>query len=99
MEHINDILLAIKKASSIILIPTEKNRNTKYRLGLVNKDLVQLVKDLKAIDYVSGPEDDYNGTEGSIWIFKKFAYGVFFYIKIKNVKPLKIISCHIDNIN
>jgi hypothetical protein len=96
-EEIGKIVNIIKNSSNINLVERDKNRVTRHYLGITYQDQIDLVKNITEKDYYAGPEPDDNKTEGDIWIFKKFEYGVLFYIKIKNVIPLTVISCHIDN--
>ena len=97
-ETLNDVLTALK-TKKIRIVCTEKNRQTRYHLGITVDDQITLVKTLSSTDYVSGPESDYNGTSGNIWKFKKSEFGEVFYIKIKYKDPLTVISCHIDNMD
>ncbi|MDE7439388.1 MAG: type II toxin-antitoxin system MqsR family toxin [Clostridia bacterium] len=94
---LNDVLNAIH-TKQFIVANSEKNRETRFRLGLTVDDLKNIILSLTSIDYVSGPEDDYDGSDGEIWKFKKQAFGETFYIKLKIKEPLIAISCHIDNI-
>ena len=94
-EKLADIINLIKK-SPIIIANRDKNMITRYRLGITVEDQKEIIKSLKTKDYYQGPMADHNGTAGSIWVFKKRAYGEILYIKIKYGDPLIVISCHID---
>lgn len=98
LETLDDVLLRIRMARTIRLVQTEKNRKTKYQLGLTDEDLKVIVRGLQRCDYHKGPEGDHDGSTGNIWVFKKREYGEWFYIKLKYVEPIKALSCHIDNI-
>lgn len=77
----------------------DKNRKTRFLLGITIEDQNNLIHSLQKCDYISGPEADYDGSAGSVWKFKKQAFGIMFYIKIKyNPNSVKALSCHIDNI-
>ena len=97
METLNDVLNALK-TKKLYIANSTKNLKTISKLGITFKDQKDLIKSLTAAHYVSGPEDDHDGTEGNIWIFKKSEFGETFYIKIKYIDPIIVISCHIDNI-
>ena len=97
LETLDDVLNAVRTKPFIVANST-KNRATLLRLGLLVDDLKDIIRSLTSIDYVSGPEDDYDGSDGKIWKFKKRAFGETFYIKLKIKKPLIAISCHIDDI-
>ena len=96
-ETLEDVINLIKK-SPIIVSNREKNAATRYRLGITVEDQKSIIKSLSISDYVQGPMSDHNGTAGNIWVFKKAAFGVLFYIKIKYVNPPRAISCHIDEV-
>lgn len=98
METLSDVICRIRMARTIRLIPTEKNRKTKFLLGLTDEDLKYLVRSIKECDYYKGPETDHDGSSGNIWVFRKREYGEWFYIKIKYVEPIKALSCHIEHI-
>ncbi len=93
-----DEVIDLIKTSCIIIANRDKNAATRYRLGITVDEQKDIIKSLQVQDYERGPEADYDGSPGNIWIFKKKAYGEVFYIKIKYVKPIRAISCHIDEI-
>lgn len=94
-ETLDDVLHRIK-SEEIRIIPRGCNIRTRYRLGIDIETQINIVRSLKREDFISGPEADDNGTRGSIWKFKKRAFGEILYIKIKYVSPIKVLSCHID---
>ena len=100
-SEIQVCLSTIKSVHSIRIIPTEKNRETRFQLGITVDDQVDLIRNLTLADYIAGPEADYDSSRsGDIWKFKKNAYGTTFYIKVKieHSTEIRAISCHIDNI-
>jgi hypothetical protein len=77
----------------------EKNMQTLSDLGLTENDAIQALMRLKMSDYISGPEADYDGTDGQIWKFSHPISGETVYIKLKffqhkGMDRLKIISFH-----
>ena len=67
-----------------------KNGDFLRKIGWTYDSMFQFLLDnLCADDYIKGPENDHNGSQGSVWIFGKkiivenFCYDV--YIKLKNV--------------
>ena len=67
-----------------------KNGAFLRKIGWTYNSMFQFLLDnLCADDYIKGPENDHNGSQGSVWIFGKkiivenFCYDV--YIKLKNV--------------
>lgn len=98
METVNDVIKDLK-SKTFYIVDTAKNRKTRFRLGITVEDQKNLIKSLTAAHYISGPESDHNGTSGNIWKFKKSEFGEVFYIKIKYIDPITVISCHIDNID
>lgn len=101
-EQMNNFLERLKLSDSFCIVNTEKNRVTRYKLGITVQDQTDLIHDLTDFDYISGPEDDFDASRpGQIWKFKKSAFKTVFYIKIKiedNGTEARAISCHIDNI-
>jgi hypothetical protein len=100
-NEITRIISLVRSINSFRIVDTKKNRETRYRLGITVDDQKQLIHSLTVNDYNSGPEQDYDSSRsGEIWIFKKYAYGTIFYIKIKIdiTHEIRVLSCHIDNI-
>lgn len=101
-KEINHFLERLKLSDSFVIVNTQKNRVTRYKLGITVQDQKDLICDLTDSDYISGPEDDYDSSRpGQIWKFKRSAFKTVFYIKIKiedNATEAKALSCHIDNI-
>lgn len=91
-----DKLLTLLESATIRIVNRDKNRLTRYRLGITVDEQIDLIRSLEKSDYKSGPEADHDGTEGSIWVFSKKAYGEIFYIKLKHDTNIKAISCHIE---
>ena len=98
---ISRFLSTINSIGNIRIVNTEKNRETRFRLGITVDDQKDLIRNLRVNDYISGPEADYDiSRSGEIWKFKVNAYGEVFYIKLKLEisSEIKALSCHIDNI-
>ena len=100
---LDQIIRKIKTVEHIQVVNTAKNRQTRFALGITIEDQIDVVRSVEHIDYDSGPEEDRDRPKtGEIWKFKKQAYGVTFYIKVKieiiEQNEIKALSCHIDNI-
>lgn len=72
---------------------------TLFDLGLQLGDIIRVIQGLTVADYVSGPEDDLDGTDGQIWKFIHPISGCNVYIKLKfqeynGMDSLTIISFH-----
>jgi hypothetical protein len=100
---LTQLLDDIADCDEIIIINTEKNRKTRYELGITVLDQKNLIKSLDIKDYFEGPLIDHDPCfSGELFIFKKIFYGESFYIKIKELqiieddKIIKCISCHLD---
>lgn len=103
-SQIQDFLDEIKKADSIYIIPREKNKQTRYKIGLSTYDQIDIIINLTVKDYYKGPERDKDPTkDGDVWMFKSDYYEHVLYIKlkIKNCEDGKTrvvcISCHFNN--
>ena len=104
ISQIQDFLNEIRKADSIAIVPREKNKKTRYKIGLFTYDQIDIIINLTVKDYYKGPERDKDPTkDGDVWIFKSDYYEHVLYIKlkIKNCEDGKTrvvcISCHLDN--
>lgn len=97
--------LAEVKSCKLCVIDTEKNKETRYRLGITTKDQKSIIMGLTKDDYISGPVSNYDPAKTvKLWKFKKFTFGCYFYIKLEEKTIVngsaksEVISCHIDNI-
>ncbi|MFA6866754.1 MAG: hypothetical protein WCR54_04470 [Clostridia bacterium] len=100
-KEITDFLTIVKSADTLLIVKTDKNRETRYRLGITIDDQKNIIKGLTAQNYIKGPIPDYDPTKlEDIWIFKSYKYNNTFYIKLKIItkNKAKALSCHIDNI-
>lgn len=89
----------LKTPERILFIEREKNLEAMERFGLTQRDLLRQLAVLEPKHYRKGPENDEDGSEGSIWVFKSSVYAQEFYIKLKlfsvnGVDYLKILSFH-----
>lgn len=101
IKQINEYLAIIKSITRVVIINTPKNRKTRFKLGITVEDQKDIIRNLEASDYRSGPENDRDSSQlGEVWKFKRSEFGKLFYIKIKIVisTEIKALSCHIDNI-
>jgi len=104
ISQIQDFLNEIRKAYSIAIVPREKNKKTRYKIGLSTYDQIDIIKNLKVKDYYKGPEPDKNPTkDGNVWMFKSDYCEHVLYIKLKIKKcedgktRVVCISYHLDN--
>ena len=102
MHTKEEIIEFIKKCDLIYIVDRDKNAETRRRLGITVDDQEDLIKELTIHNYIKGPEADRDSNyPGDIWVFKKEAYGVAFYIKLKGLEVsddgnlTRVISCHI----
>ena len=80
-------------------INRKNNLQTLFNMELCIDDVISALLNLKVEDYLSGPEDDYDGSDGQIWKFQHPVSGCNIYIKIKfwefkGEDRLKILSFH-----
>lgn len=105
-EEIKKFLETVKTADEIDIVGTNKNRKTRYELGLTIGDQEEIIRNLEVHEYILGPKDDHDITkEGKVWIFKHhYEKEHLLYIKLKEVvieknkKIIRCLSCHIDYI-
>lgn len=101
MSDLGDIIKFIKECENIHIVNRRKNAETRRLLGITVDDQEQIIRSITSRDYISGPEfDDDPKYPGEIYIFKRYAYGHLFYIKLKEVfisgNITWVISCHLD---
>ena len=103
-SQLEQILHDIKHVETIRVINTEKNRHTRYLLGITVDKQERLIRSLEKRHYIAGPEDDYDSKrQGKIWKFKRRYEDHMIYIKIKELEiiedeeVIKCLSCHIDH--
>lgn len=80
------------------LVPTEKNRSSRRKLGLTIYDIEDFLISISEEDLYSGPEKDRDRPDEEVFIFLKVP-GIQFYVKIKKdsrvtYDRIKILSCH-----
>lgn len=103
VSEIKSFLDDVKNADSIDIVSTDKNKRTRYSIGLTVFDQEEIIRNLRVVDYYKGPEKDRNPKKtGDIWIFKHNYNEHVLYIKIKIIqcedgkKVVRCISCHLD---
>ncbi|MDA3931867.1 MAG: hypothetical protein PF513_03945 [Tenericutes bacterium] len=101
---ISKFLRSIKTVDEIIVIPTDKNRRTRYRLGITIGEQEDMIRNLTKDEYIKGPVDDHDVSRSSkLWVFKHNYNGTVIYIKITEIEiindngSVRALSCHIDN--
>ncbi len=76
-----------------------KNIDAVNRLGLSIPSVKEIIYNLKVEEYYSGPENDHNGSEGTIWKFFHPVTNEVIYIKLKlftvgSNQYVKVVSFH-----
>lgn len=101
---INAFLKRVKNIEKIIVIQTDKNRRTRFSLGITIGHQEAIVRNLKVEEYIKGPVDDYDkNRQTKLWVFKHVYEGHVLYIKITEIEivedeqTIRCLSCHIDN--
>lgn len=85
--------------NNFYVVSRKKNNDCLIALGLTKDQRKEIILQLSVIDYIKGPEADFDKA-GSIWIFGKVIGGYEVYIKLKlieseNQKIAKCLSFHI----
>src|SRR5690554_428084 len=103
VDGVTQLVDDITDCDEIRIVNTEKNRKTRYILGITINDQKYLIKSLTVHDYYKRPLQDHDPSFlGKLFIFKKVYETQMLYIKIKEMqiinddKIIKCISCHID---
>jgi hypothetical protein len=79
------------------IVPTEKNRITRRKLGLTVIDVEDAILSLTEIDLHKGPIVDRDFPNQELFIFKKQICDEFIYIKLKIIgNMVKCLSFHVD---
>lgn len=101
--QIQRFLRDVRHADIIDFVPTDKNRLTRLSIGLTAHDQDDIVRNLRIVDYHSGPSMDKDPTRnGLVWVFKHQFEEHMLYIKLKEKiivegnTVIKCLSCHID---
>jgi hypothetical protein len=73
----------LSQPDRVRFIPTEKNRQTLAEIGLKVADVLNVIKRLEPRDRRAGPEEDRDGSSGSVMTFLRPYCGMLRYIKFK----------------
>ena len=86
------------KSKNYDLVPTIKNRSSRWKYGLSLCDIEDYLEHLEKEDLYKGPVMDRDYPNEELFIFKKeIVENVMFYTKIKyKNNQIKILSCHED---
>ena len=84
-----------KNGDKFILVNRDKNRNFMLEYGLLTNDIKDIILNLEVDDYYRGPEEDYAGFEGEIWIFTPTFQNIKLYIKIRLANNTVVICISI----
>lgn len=79
-------LTRIRKAiekNRFYFVPREENKATLLQLSLTVHDIKTCITKLTVKDHFKGPENDHDGSDGRVWIFKHPVSGCLIYIKMK----------------
>ena len=83
VDALTQLLDDITDCDEIRIVDTEKNRKTRFILGMSTNDQKALIKSLTVQDYYSGPLQDRDPSfPGELFIFKKAFDNQMLYIKI-----------------
>lgn len=90
---------AVRRPNGVLIVEREKNLEAMDRFDLDRTTVIRIVSCLKPEHYSSGPECDFDGSEGSIWIFSAPVTDKRFYIKLKlfsidGLDYIKVLSFH-----
>ena len=86
------------KQKTYDMIPTAKNKTSRWKYGLSIWDIEDFLLSLTEEDLYKGPIDDYDYPGEKLFVFKKeIIHKIIFYVKIKEKDGIiKILSCHED---
>ena len=88
-------LKAEATSTGIDFIPRKANLDALAKLGVLIGDAENIILSLSGKDYVSGPESDYDGSAGEIWVYGIKIGADHLYIKLKlEAGRAKCISFH-----
>ncbi|MCX6646230.1 MAG: hypothetical protein NTY09_07725 [bacterium] len=83
------------KEKELIFVPRPKNLAFLRSYGLFVYELESIIMGLTEIEYIDGPKDDDDGSEGQIWEFCTNVEGCSTYVKLKlDSQGAKCISFH-----
>ena len=68
---------------------SDKNRDTLTKLGITFQQRADEIRGLRSEHYVSGPEDDHDGSGAKVWIFGKEVDKKMIYIKLRVINQNK----------
>ncbi len=96
--RINQIRECVQ-SGKFIWTKRDKNINAINRLGISIITVKEIVSNLTVAEYHRGPENDYDGSEGSIWKFLHPITNEVIYIKLKlftasDEEYVKVLSFH-----
>jgi hypothetical protein len=79
------LFLPLVEAGRVVFQPRNAPRTMQFLLDedLETNDVFAVVQELKAEEWVSGPESDYDGTPGSVMVFQHPWGDKVLYIKLK----------------
>lgn len=100
--NITDFLISVRgytREGKLVIIPTQKNRETRRFLGLTILDLEDIICNIKESDLKKGPVLDRDRPGEYLFVFKPLYGENLLYVKLKlEPNQAKCISLHIDDI-
>ena len=90
---------AALKGGRVRVIERDKNLAAMDRFGLTARGICERLARLGPEHFWKGPEDDDDGSEGSVWFFLHDEFGARFYVKLKLFSVsgedwIKVLSFH-----
>ena len=80
--------------SGLRFIPRRKSLITIARTNLTVDEVKEMLAFLTEKDFVKGPMDDQDGSEGQVYVFAKMVKEMMIYIKLKLDREAKCLSFH-----
>ena len=99
-DDIEEALYAFRHSWDGRVQKSDKNIHTLTELGITFVQRADEIRGLSLEHYVSGPEDDHDGSGAKVWIFRKEVCKKMIYIKLrvinlnKGKKYWKCMSFH-----
>jgi len=102
-NEIRTFLLEMKMSLEfrpLVFVDRNKNLESLSRLGILQTEVVRVLKQIGVSDYCDGPTDDHTGRNKQWWIFGHEYEGNVLYIKIclvslkNNAKQVECLSFH-----
>ena len=99
---LEEVISLVKKSKdeNIQILPREKNEEFMFANAITQCDAKDFIRSLSASDYIKGPVLDIDpNRKHYLWIFKKYGFEKYCYIKLKVInggKVVIVVSFHED---